>query len=405
MTRESTLAAKLRNEYLEFVNKHGQSMHFDEQVSNRVFEELLEAGYFGDQLQREKTSIAFQEQRIQRRRELVKRLQEEVEQDIRIRGGELESEVFVGEFPIGSCNACAMPSTSGNLILLNAGLFQTVYAIGKVFVNSLDYLIVGGEECGDPSLPMAQNLGWPKIVWTREDTIAALTELFVHYSLHSGVGRGPRLPVPDVQRAEFLSDVVHQAEKFVVAHEYAHILQGHCENAVEKRTTPFGELNVFVQSQRDEFDADILALNLLLASKNWSTPEDGGLGDANRCPGGIALLFAANLLMDHVYEGAHDLQSDQLSDHPRPNDRAMKLAEFVCGRYGDGILKIMPTVMVWAFDVSPPVAYHVRRTIGNPPNGVPEMWREFSALEQQPPFGEDQRSPKSIWSVRAKSSS
>jgi len=105
---------------------------------------------------------------------------------------------------------------------------------------------------------------------------------------------------------------------FVLAHELAHVILGHCESNI-KRTVAASNYNidVILKSHKDEFEADLWAQNLLLPTCN-SNEEAFSLG-----VGGMAFL-TVHLMILTVYAKIANQKFDpnkEVESHPSSQKR------------------------------------------------------------------------------------
>ena len=355
----------LQSVYNELLKEHGLDQIENSVESTReAFDAMANAGWYDiwnvdrdqawEEMVRDSKNVAYAFNPI------LASIAAEVEDDIRLRGGTIPCSVFVGGFPIGETNACIKLVTDGALILFNQGLMNLIYQIGKVFVLSYDWLCAGTTDEGDvevlvtddkapPVETMTATLGWETCGWTRQNTINALTGILHAYVRDGTVNSAPRQPLSTTRdRVMTYATLVHYAERFVVAHEYAHLVLGHCEDSVADLATPVGTLSsVFSRSREQEFEADELAMSLLLVSSDWTSP--GGEFDVNARVAGIALSFASLVFVAVALEGPIGFSLDPASSdtHPTPSARMMRMVEFLHRRYGRSGSQLARVCMGW----------------------------------------------------------
>ena len=304
---------------------------------------------------------------------LLTSLGREVEESIKTAGGTLDCEVFVGGFPLGEANACVgfPDKCTGVLILVNHGLIQLIYQVGKLFVLSYDWLC--GLENGngdimvkvarhdaDHATTLAGTLCWPSLGWTRADTIGGIAEIVLAYKHCGTVTKSPRQPLPNGARAATLASAVHSANKFVIAHEYAHILRGHLDGERTVLRTPSGTIDsVLRPRQRQEFEADELAATLVLAPIEWNSP--GGEFRGNCAIAGISLMLWAAIFASMPYEDIHALSLKPGSEtHPPPNARLLRLLDKLHAKQGKSITQMARVCAGWALDIASDVNVELR---------------------------------------------
>jgi hypothetical protein len=379
----------LRNKYHELLAEDGlDKIPISEEKVRESFEAMFDAGWYSDKtLTKEEAWAAVWAEKSNRfighfYDDLMNRLAQEVEEDIRLRGGVLPCPVYVGSWPIGYTNACAMPTADGVLVLLSDGLISLLYQVGKVFIHSHDWLKVEAPGV-DPNRTISENLGWESYGWTMQRSIDALVAIFRSYFRDGSVTTAPRQQLPQITsaRAMQLAATLHYAERFLVAHEYAHVLHEHCGPLVVCET-PVGDLkDVLARSRQQELDADELAASLVLSSCDLTGSTHGSEVDGNTRVAGIMLLFACNLIHDVINEGAPGLalESSPYTTHPTANERAVCIFQYL-ERFGREFTVMGRIVMGWALPLSGFVAaqFHDERTKSG------EMYPYFRGRYQPP---------------------
>lgn len=344
--------AAIRAEYESLIQETGYvPPKLDAEEREKLYEEAQRAGVadaFG---------IGFNA--VRSYQEVLDRVAKSVESFIRVRGIELPQAVFVGEWPLGELQATVASSASGKgiLIKVNQGLIAFVYHVAKIFTNSLSLFKLNDETS------VGELMGFQASTWTMKDTVEALSESLAAYLDKGHVGAAQRIPLSDEKRAMFGMAIATCAENFIVAHEYGHILAGDVgpsyayEDASSNK--PIGE------SQRHEIQADLTALNLCLATANWS---DGGWGllDANVRVGGPCLFFAVGVFIDATMKGPHDFTANQPGTHPVPYFRLKTIMGHMTRYYDESPLVLARCLEQWIFDLVPSVVRRAREILGKP---------------------------------------
>lgn len=160
--------------------------------------------------------------------------------------GQFLANVYVGDFPTGTFNAQATPIKGGYLILVNSGasvLIRTVYSL-LASVRHLDRI-------------------------TKEsDVVSIMGEVFESYQSSGDPMYGPL-------NQAFGSDAILAAaltlacDRFMIAHEYAHVLAGHLVGSrkrLSSLSTPAGNINVSEKDYQMELEADRIAYELLIGT-------------------------------------------------------------------------------------------------------------------------------------------
>ncbi|MGH9605967.1 MAG: hypothetical protein ACRD3N_09735 [Terracidiphilus sp.] len=159
--------------------------------------------------------------------------------------GRFRDEVFVGEFPTGSINCQAVKVDGGYLVLVNSGTLMMLQQV-------VTFLWHG--DAAHPTAPANQQV---------TDGIA---EVLVNYVEHGDPFYGPK-PLIGGMLAVASSLMGAAAMKFVVAHEYGHILAGHLAEPDAKPLaleTEVGAVEVVGKNHAQEFEADDIGYRLTL---------------------------------------------------------------------------------------------------------------------------------------------
>jgi hypothetical protein len=254
-----------------------------------------------------------------------------VEELIRERGHKLKYGVFVGEWPLGEFQASVTRRMSRRraIVFVNVGLMALVYQMAKIITYSLESVFTN-----DPQKSIVRNLGWKPLGWTPKDAVGWIAETLAAYVIHGDCRGGERLPLADVGRAFFAMTLTKCAEIFVVAHEYAHLLLEHGHGPHITFATPYGDIEAIGQNQQDEYDADLAAADLCLATANWSGDDPAGLLDVNFRVAGPCLLFLVAVFLDGMRRGPHDFTINIAGNHPTPFCRMTKILDHFSRRYG-----------------------------------------------------------------------
>lgn len=155
------------------------------------------------------------------------------------------ADVFVGEFPTGSINCQTVKVDGGFLVLVNSGTLMMLQQV-------VTFLWRG--DADDPRSPASLGAA---------DGVA---QVLASYVEHGDPFYGPK-PLGGGMLAVASSLMSAAAMKFVVAHEYGHILAGHLAEpdlepvAIE---TEVGAIDVFRKNHAQEFEADEIGYRLTL---------------------------------------------------------------------------------------------------------------------------------------------
>jgi hypothetical protein len=219
-------------------------------------------------------------------------------------------DTYVGEFPTGDVNARATRVDGGYLVLVNSGLLVLLKQVAETLVRN------GGR--GEEG---------------REDTIATLASVALAYVRYSDPMFGP-LPLSGGTSALVVHQLNRALDRFVIAHEYAHLLCGHLDE-IERIATPAGTIDAVRESKEDEKQADLVAHELLLGKDPRlvdvpSVEEMARVEDvrelaraADTSFGMIAplLFFALTDLIMATYMAVRDLTSNAFVSDTHPSTR------------------------------------------------------------------------------------
>lgn len=178
----------------------------------------------------------------------IERAAAEVEATIRALpafAGKFHDTVFVGEFPTGSINCQAVKVDGGFLVLINSG---TIMMLQQV----VTFLWRG--DANDPSSLATL------------EAADGVAEVLASYVQDGDPFYGPK-PVLGGIRAVVSGSMDAAALKFVIAHEYGHILAGHLAEPYPTSLvleTPVGAIDVVGQNHAQELEADDIGYRLTL---------------------------------------------------------------------------------------------------------------------------------------------
>jgi hypothetical protein len=239
-------------------------------------------------------------------------------------------EVFVGEFPTGSINCETVKVGGGFLVLVNSGTLMMLQQVVTFLWR------------GDPDHPTAP-----------ESLLAAdgVAEILAAYVEHGDPYYGPK-PLAGGVPAFAGSLMVSAAMKFVVAHEYGHILAGHlAEPDAETLAleTKVGSIEVLRKNHAQEFEADDIGYRLTLGvaaneAFDLAVIDAGKSGDLDAVRAGlkqkcvIAAPFVpltVDAILDKFYAAARSAANKPASrdTHPPADER---IGQLLARRPGKG---------------------------------------------------------------------
>lgn len=236
--------------------------------------------------------------------------------------GRFHDEVFVGEFPTGSINCQAVKVNGGFLVLVNSGTLMMLQQV-------VTFLWRG--DADHPTAPASLQAA---------DGIA---EVLAAYVEHGDPYYGPK-PLAGGVLAVASSLMAEAVMKFVVAHEYGHILGGHLsEPDAEPLTleTEVGAIEVLRKNHSQEFEADDIGYRLTLgvgASEDFDLAviDAGQSGDLDAFRAGLRqkCLIAApfvpltvDAILGKFFEARRSAGNKLASGdtHPPANERIERL--------------------------------------------------------------------------------
>jgi hypothetical protein len=255
------MTERLRAEYEKYLGQHGLKprklpSRQDREAGHREVVRIMyeEAKSRGDPMA-ESILIAYEKNRDHYLAETrhpatikIEKAAEEVEAAIRALpafAGKFHDEVFVGEFPTGSINCHTVKVDGGLLVLVNSGTLMMLQQMVTFLWR------------GDADHPGSQ---------ASLDAADGVAQVLAGYVEHGDPYYGPK-PLSGGMLAVASSLMSDAAMKFVVAHEYGHILAGHlAEPNIESIAieTEVGAIDVLRKNHAQEFEADEIGYRLTL---------------------------------------------------------------------------------------------------------------------------------------------
>ncbi|RSM81597.1 hypothetical protein DMH04_27350 [Kibdelosporangium aridum] len=260
---------------------------------------------------------------------LFDHLTDELRATISAAGLALPTAVLVAEYPHEEFNARARAVPGGTLILLNTGFGLMVYEITKVlgmsvrtFSRSADGSIVIPEET------QAQRA-------RGQAAEQALANAVLAYLYRGGVRNAPTVPI-DAESAGLAWRLTHATEKFVLAHEFAHLVEGHLAGAADDHTW----LN---RTSEQEFQADETGALLVLHGA-----DAADVVMLMVAVSGPMLFFVIDHLITRVRNEIDDLPFGvRDADHPTSDERSAALREMFIRMYGTHVMQLADGLVRW----------------------------------------------------------
>jgi len=290
-------------------------------------------------------------------RGLIRRLTADVEAYTELAGLSAPESIYVGEFPTGEFNAQIVGVDKGFLVLINHGVLMMIYQSVKHFVRRA---VLGLPDDG---------------AFSRSQAVRGMAEIVDAYRRFADPRKAPRYPMQSGPRGGLALGITNASECFVIAHEYAHAIAGHLgQRAARTRQTPAGNIDVMPTSWREEYEADDIATDIVMAS---TRSECTHLEHRSHPPVGAAgagVLFALDELITSVSEPVH-LRNSADSDHPPGLSRWVRQRERIASTWGSDAVWIGEAAVDWFRQITPEV-----RPI------LAQFEEMFSGVESTPPI-------------------
>jgi len=231
---------------------------------------------------------------------------------------------LIAEFPTGESNACVVPVSGGAaLILVNFGLLMLLFQVAKIRVLGLNFCRSGDDRCPAPG----SEFGASGI--NVDQTTAALATTVYNYVAHRDPTRAVRFRVLVGEWKWWLEGMVHHCERFIVAHEFAHLLCGHLDDSDYRDVAIKGcTARAYEYRRRMELEADALALRCCMQDIVWPRGEG-----ASWVAAGAIFPFGLHKLVDKV-QSLHWPGANVASDHPTADDRIAAIRSDIFAKYG-----------------------------------------------------------------------
>ncbi|MEU3185691.1 hypothetical protein ABZ707_16030 [Streptomyces sp. NPDC006923] len=265
--------------------------------------------------------------------DLYARISSDFQHTLAEAGIPLPEPVLVTTYPHESFNARARAVHGGTLILVNAGFSLLVLEMSKAFAASLG--LFTREKDGGITLEAAT----PAVRERRRTAERAMARSVLAYLFQGDAAQGGRQP-PHSDSAGMARALTEATERFVVAHEFAHLLEGHLATPAQHRT---GEW--LHRTREQEFQADETGLLLLLRAL-----ADGPDEQIARylAVAGPFFFFAIDHLITRVRNEIDDIpQGMRLSGHPGSDERGAALRGLLTDVHGPVVLQMADACVQW----------------------------------------------------------
>lgn len=242
--------------------------------------------------------------------------------------------VFVGEFPTGSVDCQTVKVEGGFLVLVSSGTLMLIQQVVTFLVRE------GGTGQPDSSGSLSAANG--------------VTAVLASYLESGDPVFGPQ-PLVGGMKSLLSSSLAAAAKKFVIAHEYGHILAGHLDEHVAGSATletKVGAIKVLRKDHAQEFEADDIGYRLTLGVPEYDDFDLDAISQADESDDASIMLAATEkkcliaspfvlLTVDAILDGFRQAArtvagSPSLFDtHPPAKDRIKRLLERIPGGIGE----------------------------------------------------------------------
>jgi hypothetical protein len=280
-------------------------------------------------------------------------LSRQVELDLAQLRLDLPYPVFVGEYPTGDFNACSCPSPSGVLVLVNRGLFVFIYLMAKLYALSVHYDFPSpgsvSVRIGEEGLVLPSDAPYAKVT-----IIDHVIDALMSYLLLRQPTKAQRLPPLGGARGLVAATLTTQSEKFVLAHEYGHIVAGHITSNLAVPQPTVGEgVRLVPISHAKEFQADGYGAAVMVTRDGTAQGIGGGeLGWHQAVAAGTAFFFALADLIRRFEEAGG---APRLTDHPLPAERWNLLRPGFALTSGPAALSMAEGCIAWTQALIPEI--------------------------------------------------
>ncbi|MDX3849307.1 hypothetical protein [Streptomyces sp. AK02-01A] len=245
----------------------------------------------------------------------------------------LPEPVLVAKYPHESFNAQARAVRGGTLILVNAGFSLLVLEMSKAFAASLGFF--SRDEDGGITVEAAT----PAVRERRRIAERGMARSVLAYLFQGDAAHGGRQPL-DADSAAMARLLTEATERFVVAHEFAHLLEGHLATPAQR-----GAGEWLHRTREQEFQADETGMLLLLRALEDGPEEQLA---SYLAVAGPLFFFAIDHLITRVRNEIDDIpQGMRLSDHPGSDERGAALRALLTDIHGPLVLHMADACVQW----------------------------------------------------------
>jgi hypothetical protein len=175
------------------------------------------------------------------------------------------------------------------------------------------------------------------MTWQRDEARMIIARAVVAYIFRHDAGLGGRIPADSRTAAGF--HLTKATERFVVSHEFGHILAGHMHGPQAQASS--GEF--IRKTHAQEFEADEIGALLMLRGLDTDDQLQTNLAVA-----GPFFFFAIDHLVTRVRNEVNDIpEALVVTDHPPSDERAAALRRLFLESAGLGALQFANATVSW----------------------------------------------------------
>lgn len=262
----------------------------------------------------------------------------------------LREPVHVGVFPTGEFNALARSAGHGVLLLINEGLMYFAHQSMEVF-GLATTIAASGKNVGP--------------LMSRDVAIDQLADVVYSYLWHGSSASARHLPMTGGLRGSYVDHLARNVYRFVVAHEYGHAYARHLAPANAIRLSlPSGELDVITKSWEQEFEADLVAMRLMIppSARKVGRNSPGAFLQLVMALVGPLAFFQLDTLLEAVKKAVYGRADPAVpATHPPSAMRSARVRDWATQIRADSFLSVADQVCSWLASVQGDVANAVAR--------------------------------------------
>lgn len=264
-------------DYLRILREHGDDDFFRTAIlpESKIMTEIKDSESrdpSGTRFSGEPGDFSSDTARVDRVNEILDEIHHEVRTAAESQEIVAPMETFCGVFPHGEFNALATGCDSGALLLVNYGAMALIYRLFKLQLLSHELKILDSDDNTEVSSLESEI--------TEEQLVTQCAELVQAYLEYGSPTFSSRLPALGGARGSLLLLLTNATERFLVGHEYGHVVAGHITSCrTMRRACPRGDCSFISPDHADELVADSYGLRLLTSAEERQirTPDEAKL--------------------------------------------------------------------------------------------------------------------------------